>query len=78
MTPRNNRRHMLRGRFRPLALLLGLAALSACDGVETGAVSPCHGQFRAEGKYFAARTQSDGSRVVVSTMSAPDSLACGN
>ena len=78
MTPRNNRRLMLRGGFRPLALLLGLAALSACSGVETGAVSPCHGQFRAEGKYFSARTQSDGSRVVVSTMSAPDSVACGN
>ena len=62
---------------RPLCLLLGLAALSACDGVETGVVSPCHGQFRAEGKYFAARTQSDGSRVVVSTMSAP-TAACGD
>lgn len=78
MTPCNNRRLMLSGSFRPLALILGLALLSACDGVETGAVSPCHGQFRAEGKYFAARTQSDGSRVVVSTMSAPDSAACGN
>jgi len=74
MTPRNLARHCL----RPMALLLGLAGLAACDGVETGAVSPCHGQFRAEGKYFAVRTQSDGSRVVVSTMSAPDSVACGN
>jgi hypothetical protein len=74
MNPRNLARHGLRS----LALFFGLAALSACDGVETGAVSPCHGQFRAEGKYFAARTQSDGSRVVVSTMSAPDSLACEN
>lgn len=63
--------------LRPLLLLVGLAALTACEGVETGAVSPCHGQFRAEGKYFAARTQSDGSRVVVSTMSAP-TVACGN
>lgn len=63
--------------LRPLLLLVGLAALSACEGVETGAVSPCHGQFRAEGKYFAARTQTDGSRVVVSTMSAP-TVACGN
>jgi hypothetical protein len=63
--------------LRPLLLLVGLAALSACEGVETGAVSPCHGQFHAEGKYFAARTQSDGSRVVVSTMSAP-TVACGN
>lgn len=62
---------------RPLLLLGSLAALSACEGVETGAVSPCHGQFRAEGKYFAARTQSDGSRVVVSTMSAP-TVACGD
>lgn len=78
MTPRKILRPMLRSGFRPLTLLLGLAALAACDGVETGAVSPCHGQFRAEGKYFAARTQSDGSRVVVSTMSAPDSVACGN
>lgn len=68
----------MRPAMRPLALLLALSVLSACDGVETGAVSPCHGQFRAEGKYFAARTQSDGSRVVVSTMSAPDSVACGN
>lgn len=71
-------RTLLRPAFRPLALLIGLTALAACDGVETGAVSPCHGQFRAEGKYFTARTQSDGSRVVVSTMSAPDSVACGN
>lgn len=62
---------------RPMLLLAGLAALSACEGVETGAISPCHGQFRAEGKYFAARTQSDGSRVVVSTMSAP-TVACGD
>lgn len=50
-------------------LLLGL--LAACSGVETGAVSPCHGQFRAEGKYFAARTTADGSTIVVSTMNAP-------
>jgi hypothetical protein len=61
----------------PSLLLVGLTALSACEGVETGAVSPCHGQFRAEGKYFAARAQSDGSRVVVSTMSAP-TVACGD
>lgn len=57
-------------------LLLGLCVLSACDGVETGAVSPCHGQFRAEGKYFTTKTQSDGSRVVVSTMSAPAAAGC--
>lgn len=78
MTPRTTLGSNLRGICRPLVLYLGLAALSACDGVETGAVSPCHGQFRAEGKFFAARSQSDGSRVVVSTMSAPDSVACGN
>jgi hypothetical protein len=73
----NTRRLTLGASLRPLLLLVGLAALSACEGVETGAVSPCHGQFRAEGKYFAARTQSDGSRVVVSTMSAP-TVACGD
>lgn len=78
MTPLTTLGQNLRSACRPLVLLLGLATLSACDGVETGAVSPCHGQFRAEGKYFAARTQSDGSRVVVGTMSAPDSVACGN
>ncbi len=72
----NTRRLTLGPSLRPLLLLVGLAALSACEGVETGAISPCHGQFRAEGKYFAARTQSDGSRVVVSTMSAP-TAACG-
>ena len=74
MTPRK----FLGCSLHPLAFLLALSVLSACDGVETGAVSPCHGQFRAEGKYFASRTQSDGSRVVVSTMSAPDFVACGN
>lgn len=57
-------------------LLLGLGVLSACDGVETGAVSPCHGQFRAEGKYFSTKTESDGSRIVVSTMSAPGATGC--
>ena len=61
----------------PLGFLLGLATLSACEGVETGAVSPCHGQFRAEGKYFAARTQSDGSRIVVSTMNSPTAGCAG-
>lgn len=64
--------------IRIAALLLGLAVLSACDGVETGAVSPCHGQFRAEGKYFATKTQGDGSRIVVSTMSAPNSNGCAD
>lgn len=73
----NTRKLMIGPSLRPLLLLVGLAALAACEGVETGAVSPCHGQFRAEGKYFAARTQSDGSRVVVSTMSAP-TVACGD
>jgi hypothetical protein len=65
-----------RNRLTPLSLF-GLTFLSACAGVETGAVSPCHGQFRAEGKYFAAREQSDGTRVVVSTMNAPDAT-CAN
>lgn len=60
-----------RNRLIPLSLL-GITLLSACAGVETGAVSPCHGQFRAEGKYFVAREQSDGTKVVVSTMNAPD------
>jgi hypothetical protein len=60
-----------RNRLIPLSLL-GITLLSACAGVETGAVSPCHGQFRAEGKYFSAREQSDGTTVVVSTMNAPD------
>lgn len=55
-----------------LPFLLGVLLLSACTGVETGAVSPCHGQFRAEGKYFAAKTTADGSTVVVSTMNAPE------
>jgi hypothetical protein len=55
-----------------LLCLAGISLLSACAGVETGAVSPCHGQFRAEGKYFAAREQSDGSTIVVSTMNAPE------
>ena len=73
----NTRKLMMGPSLRPLLLLVGLMALSACEGVETGAVSPCHGQFRAEGKYFAARTQTDGSRVVVSTMSAP-TVACGD
>ena len=65
-----------RNRLIPLSLL-GLTLLSACAGVETGAVSPCHGQFRAEGKYFTAREQSDGTTVVVSTMNAPDAT-CAN
>ena len=60
----------------PLSLL-GAAILSACAGVETGAVSPCHGQFRAEGKYFVAREQNDGTTVVVSTMNAPEA-PCAN
>jgi hypothetical protein len=73
----NTRKLMIGASLRQLLLLVSLAALSACEGVETGAVSPCHGQFRAEGKYFAARTQTDGSRVVVSTMSAP-TVVCGD
>lgn len=58
--------------LRRLSFLLGLLLLSACTGVETGAISPCHGQFRAEGKYFAAKTTADGSTIVVSTMNAPE------
>jgi hypothetical protein len=54
--------------------LLGISLLASCAGVETGTVSPCHGQFRAEGRYFVAREQSDGSTVVVSTMNGPDAL----
>jgi hypothetical protein len=54
-----------------------MTLLSACTGVETGAVSPCHGQFRAAGKYFAEREQSDGTTVVVSTMNAPGA-PCAN
>ena len=57
---------------RRLTFLLGALILSACTGVETGAVSPCHGQFRAEGKYFAAQTTADGSTVVISTMNVPE------
>lgn len=60
-----------RNRLIPF-FLLGFSLLSACAGVETGSISPCHGQFRAEGKYFAAREQSDGTTVVVSTMNARD------
>ena len=73
----NNLGLMLIRLARPVLLLGSLAALSACEGVETGAVSPCHGQFRAEGKYFAARTQTDGNRVVVSTMNTP-TAPCGD
>ena len=65
-----------RNRLIP-ASLLGFTLLSACAGVETGAVSPCHGQFRAEGKYFVAREQSDGTTVIVSAMNAPDA-PCAN
>jgi hypothetical protein len=54
--------------------LLGITLLAACAGVETGTVSPCHGRFQAEGKYFAAREQADGTTVIVSTMNGPDAL----
>ena len=57
---------------RRLPFLVGLLLLSACTGVETGAISPCYGQFRVEGKYFAAKTTADGSTIVVSTMNAPE------
>jgi hypothetical protein len=58
---------------RPAALvpLFLLGFLAACSGVETGAVSPCHGKFHAMGKYFEAKTTADGSTVVISTMNAP-------
>ena len=68
MTRRNRLMHLT---------LLGITLLSACAGVETGAISPCHGQFRAEGKYFEAREQSDGTTFIVSTMNAPD-VSCAN
>ena len=67
----------LRSAHRRLTFLVGLSFLAACTGVETGAVSPCHGQFRAEGKYFAARQTADGSNIVVSTMSAPKTGCAG-
>ena len=54
-----------------ISAFLLLALLAACSGVETGSVSPCHGQFRAMGKYFAAKATSDGSTIVVSTMNTP-------
>ena len=63
--------------LRRLPFLLGALLLSACTGVETGAVSPCHGQFRAEGKYFASKTTADGSTVVVSAMNAPETGCAG-
>jgi hypothetical protein len=63
---------------KALLCLTGLALLAACDGVETGTVSPCHGRFMAEGSYFKTVTATDGSRIVVSTMSAPASPGCGN
>lgn len=59
--------------LRTFGFLLGLGLLAACTGVETGAVSPCHGRFRAEGKYFVARETAAGATVVVSTMNAPES-----
>ena len=42
-------------------LLLGL--LAACSGVETGTVSPCHGQFRAYSDAYMLRTDPDPERV---------------
>lgn len=58
---------------RPAALgpLILFGFLAACSGVETGAISPCHGKFHAMGKYFEAKTAADGSTVVISTMNAP-------
>ena len=68
---------MTRPALRTLLFLIGAAMLSACAGVETGAVSPCHGEFRAKGTYFRTIEQSDGSRVVVSTMNSP-AIACAD
>lgn len=50
-------------------LLLSTAILAGCDGVPTGKLSPCHGQFRAEGKYFTRGVTADGTPVVLSTKS---------
>ena len=61
----------LRTALRSCFLTFGLSLLAACTGVETGAVSPCHGQFRAMGKFIAARETADGATIVVSTMNAP-------
>ncbi len=68
---------MTRSAVRTILFLFGATMLSACAGVETGAVSPCHGQFRAKGIYFKTIEQSDGSRVVVSTMNSPATV-CEN
>jgi hypothetical protein len=68
MNPRNR---MNRTGARLCLVPLALTALSACASVETGAVSPCHGQFRAEGQYFSTRDLPDGSQIVVSTSNGP-------
>jgi hypothetical protein len=67
----NSRNRMNRTWARLCLFFLGLTALSACASVEKGAVSPCHGQFRAEGQYFSTRNLPDGSQIVVSTANGP-------
>ena len=62
--------------IRAAIALVTLLLLSACTaGVTTGQKSPCHGSFRAEGKYFTTGKTSDGQTVVVSTMNSPDDCA---
>ncbi|PZQ96157.1 MAG: hypothetical protein DI533_17120 [Cereibacter sphaeroides] len=68
---------MTRFCIRSGLLLLWFGTLGACSGVETGAVSPCLGQFRAEGKYFTTKTLSDSTRVVLSTKN-PTVSSCGD
>lgn len=60
-----------------IAIAFGtLLLVSACTaGVTTGQKSPCHGNFRAEGKYFTTGKTTDGQTVVVSTMNRPDGCA---
>ena len=56
----------------PIALVT-LLLVSACTaGVTTGQKSPCHGSFRAEGKYFTTSKTTRGQTVVVSTMNSSD------
>ena len=59
--------------MRIVIALVTLLLVSACTaGVTTGQKSPCHGSFRAEGKYFTAGKTASGQTVVVSTMNRPD------
>ena len=62
--------------MRTAIAFLTLLLVSACTaGLTTGQKSPCHGSFRAEGKYFTTGKTSDGQTVVVSTMNSPDDCA---